>query len=271
MCGAGPMRSPPPCAPQSAKLEVSVKTFSRTAASVLLGFLVASTAARARQSEDAAPQAQQASPSASIPSYPNTAQGLEKFMKDMMKAAKNGDHDVVAAYAKSLVLPDAESWFKSVFGDEHGARLAAVSDRVRSEIELSAPDAVTKFLSEERTRVEAVRFDDSCNSRATDTEYPFLLLRERPEPLYDVRFGDGQTESVWAYFAYVDGGFRYIGNLQRNSARPAPRRRASSAPQSSAQQPGESADQEPPPPPRIRVGGRGGGSAHSSRHSEIPP
>jgi TonB family protein len=68
------------------------------------------------------------------------------------------------------------------------------------------------------TEVRAVRFDDSCSPLATPTEYPVLLLRQRPEPLYDVCFSDGSKESVWAYFAYVDGAFRFIGSLKKANA-----------------------------------------------------
>jgi TonB family protein len=60
-----------------------------------------------------------------------------------------------------------------------------------------------------------VRFDYSCNLRATATEYPFLLLRQKPEHLYDVRFVGSLNTSLWTYFAYVDGGFRYIGNFKK--------------------------------------------------------
>src|SRR6185437_7530923 len=70
-------------------------------------------------------------------------------------------------------------------------------------------------LGENRTDVEVVRFDDSCNLRATATEYPFLLLRQKPEHLYDVRFRGTLNTSLWTYFAYVNGGFRYIGNFKK--------------------------------------------------------
>ena len=156
-------------------------------------------------------------PSESLPTYPNTAQGLEKLMKDMLKLAKHGKNPkTLAAYAKSLALPDADNWFNSVFGDARGAAFAAASERERSQSELSAPDTLASLQKEDLTYVEAVRFDDSCNDRASATEYPFLLLRQRQEPLYDVRFSDGEGgEFVWAYFAYVNSAFRYIGTLQK--------------------------------------------------------
>jgi TonB family protein len=160
-------------------------------------------------------------PAEGLPTYPNTAQGLERQMKDMLKLAKhNKNPQALAAYAKSLVLPDADNWFNSVFGDARGPAFAAASERERSQIELSAPDTLASLQKQDLTYVEAVRFDDSCNDRASATEYPFLLLRQRPEPLYDVRFTDDQDgEFVWAYFAYVDGAFRYIGSLQKKRAK----------------------------------------------------
>jgi TonB family protein len=175
----------------------------------------------AQQSANApAAQNHAAAPAAdvpTIPSYPNTANGLEKLMKDMLKLAKDGDKQTLANYARSLVLPDAEKWFKSVFGDDLGAQLTAVSQRSRNEIELSAPDALARFEREKRTGIEAVRFDDSCDAHAMPIEYPFLLLRQRAEPLYDVRFSGHGEASVWLYFAYVDGAFRFIGSLRRNN------------------------------------------------------
>jgi TonB family protein len=150
-----------------------------------------------------------------IPSYPNTARGLEKLMKDMLKLSKNGDKQALVTYARSLVLPDAENWFKSVFGDALGVQLAAASERSRIEVEMSAPDTLAQFDREKRINIEAVRFDDSCDAHAMPIEYPFLLLRQRAEPLYDVRFrGDGEA-SVWLYFAYGDGAFRYVGSLRK--------------------------------------------------------
>lgn len=150
-----------------------------------------------------------------IPSYPDTAKGLEKFMKDMMKCVKDGDKQALANYARSLVLPDAESWFKSVFGDALGTQLATISERSRNEIELSAPDMLAQFEHEKRTNIDVVRLDESCGTLALPVESPFLALRQRPEPLYDIRFSGHGDSSVWLYFAYVNGGFRYIGTMRR--------------------------------------------------------
>ena len=185
-------------------------------------------------------------PAADIPSYPDTSQGLEKQMKDMMKLEKQGKSQELAPYAKSLLLRDADNWFKSVFGDSTGTALASASELARSGIEFGAPETLATLRKRDLSEVRAVRFDDSCSPLATPTEYPVLLLRQRPEPLYDVRFSDGSKESVWAYFAYVDGAFRFIGSLKKaNAGYPFQRTKT----QSSADQAAE------PPRKSIRVGG----------------
>jgi TonB family protein len=105
---------------------------------------------------------------------------------------------------------------------------------------------VAGMLKENRRIIEAIRFDDSCNHNATEKEYPLLLRRVRPEPLYDVRFRTNSTDtvSIVSYFAYLDGGFRYIGRLRADQPIHV---KANPVPQSS--QPGN--DELP----RIRVGG----------------
>lgn len=162
-----------------------------------------------------------ATPAAGIPSYPNSTKGLENLVKEMLKLEKEGDQQELAQYVNSLSLPDADNWFKSVFGEDLGSQLTAVSAPMRAGIVASLPNDVATQLKEKRTDVEAVRFDKACNLQTTDVEYPFLLLRQRQEPLYDVRFIGNSGAAVLAYFAYVDGGFRFIGNLRKADTRPA--------------------------------------------------
>jgi TonB family protein len=153
--------------------------------------------------------------SPSMPSYPDTTKGLENFVKEMLRLEKEGDQQELALYEKSLALPDPDRWFKSVFGEDLGGRMSVTSAPMRASAEIHTAEMLATQLAERRTDVEAVRFDDSCNLRATATEYPFLLLRQTPEHLYDVRFLGTSSVSLWAYFAYVDGGFRFIGNMRK--------------------------------------------------------
>jgi TonB family protein len=154
-----------------------------------------------------------AAPVVAIPSYPDTPRGLEKLLSEMKKLKNEGDDKVLAAYAKSLALPNADDWFKSAFGDQRGPEYAAASAPSRLGIETAVPSTLASLLTEKKTLIVAHRFEGSCNHAATAKEYPLLLQRESPVPLYDARFQDSTTEVIWQYFAYVDGGFRYVGNL----------------------------------------------------------
>lgn len=181
---------------------------------VTVGMLASLTAA---QTSQPAPSQTQTD-TQSIPFYPNTPKGLETLMKEMMKLSKSKGHDEMARYAKSLELPHPEDWFKSVFGEKSGIQMAAASERSRIEISMSAPDLIARMRTEKLSEILAVRFDEECSPLATDSEFPFLQRRARAEPLYDVRFHNSSKALIWSYFAYVDGGFRYIGTLELNGS-----------------------------------------------------
>lgn len=185
----------------------------------LIAFGASPKVSQRSASPSTVPTSNAAAPARTIPSYPNTPAGLESFVKDMMKLEKNGDHQALASYAKSLMLPDAENWFTTVFGEEKGRALVAASDRLRSETELSVPDMLAEMLKQKRDHIQAVLLEDSCKSLTEPEEYSILLLRQRPEVLYDVRFMDrSSVGSIWRYLAYVDGGFRYVGNFRKGDA-----------------------------------------------------
>jgi TonB family protein len=193
-----------------------------------------------------------ASPAATIPSYTDTPRGLEKLLGAMMKLAKDGDQHTLAVYAQSLALPNPDAWFLSVFGSDLGPQYAAASEKQRSTVATLVPATLAALLKQRRTKIVARKFEGSCDPYAIDKEYPLLLKRDHPVPLYDARFLDGSDKaSMWFYFAYVDGGFRYVGNLPAQVG-PAPGKHA------------------PPPalPGRILVGGNV--QALKILHQKIP-
>jgi TonB family protein len=150
----------------------------------------------------------------SLPSYPDSEQGLGKLLGDMTKRIKEGDTVTLAAYAKSLALPNADAWFVSVFGSNLGPQYAAASEKQRSAVATLVLAMLAAQVKQGGTRIEAHKFEASCDPFASDKEYPLLLKRDHPAPLYDARFWNGPTSPfIWSYFAYVDGGFRYVGDL----------------------------------------------------------
>lgn len=147
-----------------------------------------------------------------IPAYPDSPDGLEHLMKDMLKLQKKGDAKDLAPYVQSLVLPSPAQWFSSTFGEKLGTAMAADYDRTRLNLALSFPDTLGQLQSKHLTKVQAVRFADSCNLEATGSEYLVLLSRTHDQPLYDVRFSSRTETATVSFFTYIDGAFRYMSN-----------------------------------------------------------
>jgi hypothetical protein len=162
----------------------------------------------------------QATPSTSaktetIPSYPDSEKGLESLVKNMINLEKKGDEEALEPYVSSLALPDAESWFKSVFGDNPGTQFASATKSAREAIETGVANTLSTNIREKRTNIKAIRLTNPCSVEVSPAEYPVLILRKRSDPLYDVHFsGNGSTTS-WFYFAYVDGRFRFVGPMRK--------------------------------------------------------
>jgi TonB family protein len=186
-----------------------------------------------------------AGPTITIPSYPDNEGGLQKMINEMLKLSKDGDTQTLAAYTKSMVLPDPGAWYESVFGSYVGPTYAADTEQARASATTTTPLTLQKVLNDKKTYVEVHKLENSCAPSATEQEYPLLLKRERPVPLYDVRFRDKSTqELIWYYFAYVDGGFRYVGKLSGNIIGPPKKQTAPEETQASI----------PKPLSRVRVG-----------------
>lgn len=177
---------------------------------------------------------------AAIPSYPDSPEGLQNLIKNMMKLEKKGDAKGLAPYVQSLILPNPSAWFAATFGVQIGEELTADYDRIRIDLPLSFPDMLAELESKHAGSLHATRFTSSCDPNASDTEYPLLLRRENAEPMYDVRFGSGSQYFTVRYFAYVDGAFRWLGSFKLSAPE-------FSVPKASA---------GPPSPAQLKVGGR---------------
>src|SRR5262249_46997692 len=64
-----------------------------------------------------------ASSQTTMPSYPNSTEGLKSFFQDMLKAVVARDGNTVLAMSHSLYLPDPDAWFKRVFGEKNARTL----------------------------------------------------------------------------------------------------------------------------------------------------
>lgn len=145
--------------------------------------------------------------------YPNSTRGLTKLTKTILKRIQQGNVVAAQAVAKEMILPDPDAWFKNVFGDDWGQRYANGYKQVEDQLPHTLVHLIETLNKEHATDLEARRFDDACDPFATSFEYPLLASREKMVPIYDVRAPNGSNLSILWAFAYVDGGFRYLGNL----------------------------------------------------------
>ncbi len=145
-----------------------------------------------------------------IQTYPDSPEGLQNLIKDMLKMQKDGDAKNFAGYAQSLVLSNPQSWFLSEFGKKWGAKL---NERYSAELTKLSGE-LGSMNSDDAEFSGAIRFDGSCSSQANQQEFPLFLLNKKKLPLYSVRFRIGTKTDSLSMFAFVDGVFRYLGNLQ---------------------------------------------------------
>lgn len=157
---------------------------------------------------------QSASPSAAPSSikldYPDSASGLERLVKDILKAQQGNDGQHADMLLQSLVLPNPRLWYDQVFGLDVGNEPVTIYEKSTAAV---APDLAHFFLNataQNLLEVRVVRFDGACDDKAREDVFGILHARIEPVPLYELRLYHGDKFVRLFAFAYVDGGFRYV-------------------------------------------------------------
>lgn len=175
-------------------------------------------------------QAQQnSSPNpAALPDYPETATGLERLAEDIFRAAKKNDTATYSDLISSLARPVPDEWFQHTFGDEGDLMLKEYPGAgPRLAIELHA--FFLKLRNEKFTQATAQKHEASCDDNSGEMIYPVMVMRQGSVPLYELRFhGGDRFYRLWA-LAFVDGGFRYVGDLRPPECFPAKSTKRSNA------------------------------------------
>lgn len=158
-------------------------------------------------------------PSEPVPKYPDTAEGLQKWTEDMLAADKSSDKDKLSSAARAAILPDAESWFKKMFGDEAGAKLSAEYAKMAgdpADFEKTLLGLIHARNEKGQTEVRIMRIEKADDKNATGAQKKALEAMKTPTPLYTIRFvepGKDVGFTLWS-FVYVDGGFRLAGKMR---------------------------------------------------------
>ncbi|MBZ5527009.1 MAG: energy transducer TonB [Acidobacteriia bacterium] len=205
---------------------------ARAFLAALLLFLAASPASFSAQAASPAPS-----------TYPDTAGGLEKLAKDIFRAIKDGDTAAYGSLISSLAQPVPKTWYDDAFGDDGDWIYAGYSQNLlRNEHDLS--EFFLKMRDEKAASPHARKHEAACDDNAGEWIYPVMLMRRNPVPLYELRlFSGDRFFRLWT-LAYIDGGFRFVGNIHPPDSFPSSRKNLP---------PAEASSQDPSK--RIRVGG----------------
>jgi TonB family protein len=145
--------------------------------------------------------------------YPDTASGLEKLIGDIFRAARKDDTATFDALTSTLSKPVTAEWFRDTFGDDGDTMFKdypGAGPRLTSELQ----SFFVKLRVEQFTQATAHKHEASCDDNSGELIYPVMVMRKHPVALYELRFHEGNKfYRLWA-LAYVDGGFRFVGDLR---------------------------------------------------------
>lgn len=150
------------------------------------------------------------------PEYPDTVDGLKKLMAEIYLETQQRKEAQIAGRFKSLVLPNPEAFYKGVFGDEKGPKVAAeYAERVKS-FEADASRLFAKVVRDGQSDIRVLKFEKSPDPGAVGLQNDVLAAMKKPIALYSVRFvkpGERLGQHVYN-FIYVDGAFRLVGKME---------------------------------------------------------
>jgi len=148
-------------------------------------------------------------------SYPESTDGLKKLMSDILDAQKSGDSAKVKSLVKALELPDAEAWFKNVFGDDKGAKAAAQYKTNTAALQTDLERLFAKIVSDGQTEIKITRLEKADDPEATGNQKDVIAAMKNAVPIYSARFvKPGETLGMHLYnYVYVDGTFRLAGKM----------------------------------------------------------
>ena len=140
---------------------------------------------------------------------------LQNSIEDLLALVKAMDWPGAKKSLNALVLPGYQAWFKSVFGEAQGAKLA--SEYTEFAKFLASEDGAKELqdpIRNGRTRVdvELIKATGDKNNFRDQT----ISTMKSKTPIYLVRLinpADARDFFHMGYFAHVDGQFSSIGKL----------------------------------------------------------
>jgi TonB family protein len=156
--------------------------------------------------------------------YPNTPDGLQKQIDDILRAAKDKNSAKETELIRALLLPKNSTWFIDKYGPGFGTRLAANYEKDLPGMEEGIKAIYEGNVERGWTTPKLIRYD---NPDAVDSPTDhFLNCMNKIVPLYQTAFHDGRpmfympirpagntkgaAGDLDGFFIYDQGGFRFV-------------------------------------------------------------
>jgi hypothetical protein len=148
--------------------------------------------------------------------YPDTPDGLKRLMVEIYSATQNRDNRKADALMKALALPEPDAWFKNVFGDRKGAKLASEYRVALKTFDTELARLFAKVVREGQSEIHVRKFERAPDPQAVGLQNDAMAAMINRRPIYSVRFvkpGERLGQHVYS-FVYADGAFRLVGKMQ---------------------------------------------------------
>lgn len=155
----------------------------------------------------------QPAPQATATQYENSMQGLRQEIQDALKLAKENDQSKLLELTSEMLLPNSDDWFNKIFGKDYGLNYADAYAKGRDNIRPILANSFLGLVQGGFTDFDVHRFKGNCDEYADTNVFDVLYARTHLEPLFVIRFRNGDKAKTLQFFAYAEGGFRFLGNL----------------------------------------------------------
>lgn len=158
--------------------------------------------------------------------YPETSEGLQQLLQDILQAAKSRDTSRENTLIQSLLIPQGATWFEDKFGPAFGPRL----EKNYQEVEPSLVEQMRTVFEADAQRgwsqLKILRYADAATVDSPIDN--FLNCMETVSPLYQTEFDGTRVGAQFGpdpdhsgrmrmiagdlggFYFYGNGGFRYI-------------------------------------------------------------
>jgi len=158
--------------------------------------------------------------------HPDTIEGLQQLLRDILQAAKSRDDSRESALIESLLVPDGSAWFKYKFGPAFGPRLEKNYQQVRPTLVEQMRTVFEADAERGWPQLKVLEYSDAATVNSPIDN--FLNCMETVTPLYQTEFNGrgvgaqfgpdpnhpGRLRMIAGdldgFYFYDSGGFRYV-------------------------------------------------------------